>query len=170
MSWDLDGPHVLRVRALPEHIDGYGHVNNAVYVRWLDECAWSHSTALGLPPQACSALGRGMAVWRTQVNYLRPAFDGDEIEIGTWLLRNDGRLRIDRRFQMRRVADGETLLVALIHYVCIDLKSGRPARMPAEFIERYPVPPDLAARADDDFQPGVEHRGRDRGHRGTAMR
>jgi acyl-CoA thioester hydrolase len=170
VSWDLEDPHVLRVCAAPEHIDGYGHVNNAVYVRWLDECAWSHSTALGLPPQVCSMLGRGMAVWRTQVNYLRPAFDGDEIEIGTWLLRNDGRLRIDRRFQMRRIADGETLLAALIHYVCIDLKSGRPARMPAEFVARYGVRADIAAGLDEEFQPGVEHRGRDLGRRRPPMR
>lgn len=156
MSWDLPEPYIVTRRALPEHIDGYGHVNNAVYVRWLDECAWSHSSALGLPPQVCSELGRGMAVWRTQINYLSAAFEGEDVEVGTWLLRNDGRLRIDRRFQMRRRSDGEALLRALIHYVSIDLTTGRAVRMPAAFIECYAVLPTVAAAADDDFQPGVE--------------
>ncbi|HSN72729.1 MAG TPA: thioesterase family protein [Steroidobacteraceae bacterium] len=158
MTWDLPSPHVARVRADADDIDGYGHVNNAVYVRWLDECAWSHSTALGLPPEVCSRLGRGMAVWRTQINYLKPAFAGDELEIGTWLLANDGRLRIERRFQIRRPADDETLLVALLHYVCIDLGSGRAVRMPPEFARQYQVRPEVAAAADENFQPGVERR------------
>lgn len=158
MTWDLPRPHVLQVSALPGHIDGYGHVNNAVYVRWLDDCAWSHSGALGLPAEACSRLGRGMAVWRTQINYIQPAFEGDAIEIGTWLTSNDQRLRIDRRFQMRRSSDGETLLRALIHYVCIDLASGRAVRMPAEFVTCYAALPEVAAAADESFQPGVEQR------------
>ena len=57
-------------------IDGYGHVNNAVYVTWLDDCAWAHSTDRGIPPEMCRRLGRGMAVWRTQINYLLPAIGG----------------------------------------------------------------------------------------------
>ena len=36
-----------RVRAAD--IDAYGHVNNAVYLTWLDRVAWSHSAALGVP-------------------------------------------------------------------------------------------------------------------------
>ena len=82
-----------------------------------------------------------MAVWRTQINYLGAALAGDRIEIATWPVYNDGRLRIDRRFQIRRQSDGETLLRALLHYVCIELTSGKPRRMPPEFV-RYQVAAD----------------------------
>jgi acyl-CoA thioester hydrolase len=158
MSWDLPSPFIHERVAHHAEIDGYGHVNNAVYVAWLDDCAWAHSTARGISPELCRSLNRGMAVWRTQINYLRAALEGDVIEVGTWPVRNDNRLRIDRRFQIRRKADGETLLRALIHYVCIDLQTGRARRMPEEFT-RYSVAPEVAeavARQTAPFQPGVE--------------
>jgi acyl-CoA thioester hydrolase len=101
-----------------------------------------------------------MAVWRTQINYIRAALEGDEIEVATWPVYNDERLRIDRRFQIRRKSDGATLLRALIHYVCIDLHSGRAKRMPAEFA-KYFVAPDVAAavaQETEPYQPGVEPR------------
>lgn len=158
-DWDLPSPHVNHVVASSADIDGYGHVNNAVYVQWLDRTAWSHSAALGLAPETCIDSRKGMAVWRTQVHYLAPAFAGDEVEIGTWILSNDGRLRVGRRFQMRRVDDGRCLLRALLHYVCIDLDTGRPRRMPPEFVAGYrPLDSVLAVIAAEPapFAPGVE--------------
>ena len=101
-----------------------------------------------------------MAVWRTQVNYLGAAYAGDEIPVATWPVLNDGRLRIDRRFQVRRKSDGQTLVRALIHYVCIDLQTGRARRMPGEFT-KYTVAPEVAAAVSAEtvpYQPGVEPR------------
>ncbi len=159
IDWDLPEPHLLRLAAASDDIDGYGHVNNAVYVRWLDRAAWSHSAALGLPAEACARGRRGMVVWRTQINYLAPVFAGDAVEIATWIVRSDGRLRVDRRFQVVRPRDGGTVLRALLHYVCIDLDSGRPRRMPPDFVQRYqPLAATRAAVASqpEPFRPGVE--------------
>jgi len=157
-AWDLPAPHVHAVVAASDDIDGYGHVNNAVYVRWLDHTAWSHSGALGLSPETCIRGRRSMAVLRTQIHYLAPAFAGERLEVGTWIVHADGRLRCARRFQIRRPADGRTLLRALVHYVCIDLDSGRPRRMPPEFVERYRPLPEVSAAlaAEGPFAPGVE--------------
>ena len=135
-------------------------MNNAVYVVWLDDCAWAHSIHRGIPPEMCRALNRGMAVWRTQINYLKAALEGDDILVGTWPVYNDEKLRIDRRFQIRRKSDGETLLRALIHYVCIDLQTGRAKRMPPEFA-KYFVAPEVAeavAKETVPYLPGVEPR------------
>jgi acyl-CoA thioester hydrolase len=162
VSWDLPSPFVHHRVAQHAEIDGYGHVNNAVYVAWLDDCAWAHSIACGIGPELCRSLNRGMAVWRTQIHYLRSALEGDEIEVGTWPVQNDNRLRIQRRFQVRRVGDGETLLRALIHYVCIDLQTGKARRMPEEFTQ-YRVQPQVAAAVAAEtapFQPGVEPAGK----------
>jgi acyl-CoA thioester hydrolase len=159
-GWDLPEPFIVTRVAARDEIDGYGHVNNAVYVAWLDSCAWAHATALSLGPDACRRLNRGMAVWRTQINYLSAAVESDTVEIATWPVYNDGRLRIDRRFQIRRRSDGETLLRALLHYVCIDLDSGKARRMPAEFCG-YRVAPAVRTaleRENEVFQPGVEPR------------
>ena len=43
MSWDLQKPFIENVQVQPEDIDELGHANNAVYVRWLERCAWQHS-------------------------------------------------------------------------------------------------------------------------------
>jgi acyl-CoA thioester hydrolase len=160
MNWDLPSPFIHERVAVHAEIDGYGHVNNAVYVVWLDDCAWAHSIHRGISPEMCRALNRGMAVWRTQINYIKAALEGDEIEVGTWPVYNDRKLRIDRRFQVRRKSDGETLLRALIHYVCIDLQTGRAKRMPPEFT-KYFVADDVAAAValeTEPYQPGVELR------------
>jgi acyl-CoA thioester hydrolase len=160
-DFDLPSPYVHRVTASAADVDAYGHVNNSVYLRWLDEAAWAHSTALGVPPEHCVRTRRGMVVWRSQLHYLAPAFAGDALEVGTWLVFGDGRVRVDRRFQVRRPADARTLLRALLHYVCADLDTGRPRRMPPEFLARYQplaeVSAALAAGARD-FTPGIASR------------
>ena len=48
MSWDLEAPFIIDLRVGSEDIDGLGHANNAVYVTWLERCAWRHSQRLGL--------------------------------------------------------------------------------------------------------------------------
>lgn len=136
-AWDLPEPHVTTLVVGAADIDAYDHVNNAVYVTWLDRAAWSHSAALGLPVERCLAMDRGMAVLRSVILYVRPALLGDTVHVGTWLLPADYKLRARRRFQLRRAGDGTTLVRAEIEYVCIELSSGRPVRAPAEFRERY---------------------------------
>jgi len=123
----------------PEDIDGYGHVNNAVYLNWLDRVAWSHSASLGVPLERCLALRRGMAAQRIEIEYLRAAVRGDRIRAATWIVSADGRLRAERRFQIVRVPDGTTLARARVDYVCINLDSGRAARMPEMFARAYVV-------------------------------
>jgi acyl-CoA thioester hydrolase len=147
-DWDLPSPALTQLVVAAGDIDAYDHVNNAVYVTWLDRAAWEHSARLGLPIERCLELDRGMAVLRTVLAYLRPALLGDAVTVATWLLPTDLRLRARRRFQVRRDADGATLLRAEIEYVCIELSSGRPARAPADFRERYgPLPEVTVAHA-----------------------
>ncbi len=136
--WDFPEPHVVTVEVRPEDIDAYDHVNNAVYLSWLDRAAWSHSAKLGVSLEECvTALRRGMAAHRTEIDYLRAAVIGDGVWVGTWIVDSDQKLRVQRRFQVRRAADGETLARARIDYVCINLESGRAARMPEVFQRAY---------------------------------
>jgi acyl-CoA thioester hydrolase len=128
---------VVQLSVQAEDIDAYGHVNNAVYLTWLDRAAWSHSAALGVPLEQCLALRRGMAAQRIEIDYLRAALAGELVQAATWIVSADGRLRAQRHFQIRRVGDGETLARARIDYVCINLDSGRAARMPELFARAY---------------------------------
>jgi acyl-CoA thioester hydrolase len=136
---DCPAAHVIELAVQPEDVDAYEHVNNAIYLTWCDRAAWSHSAALGVPLEQCLALRRGMAAQRIEIDYLRAAVRGDRVQAATWIASADGRLRAQRHFRIRRSADGETLARARIHYVCINLDSGRAARMPESFARAYVV-------------------------------
>ncbi len=136
-AWALPEPFIHTVCAAAADMDGFGHVNNAVYVRWLGEAAWAHSVALGLSEQDCQALDRGMVVRHTEIAYRAAARAGDEVHIGTWILSNDGRLRSDRAFQLRRASDGVEVARARMRFVCVTLSTGAPARMPDVFARAY---------------------------------
>lgn len=137
MSWDLPDPYVLELEVVADDIDELGHANNAVYVRWMERCAWSHSQSLGLDLAAYRQLDRAMAIVRHEVDYLAAAYQGERLRMGTWIVESDHRLRMLRRFQLIRPADGVTLLRAQTTFACIELSTGRPRRMPAEFVEGY---------------------------------
>jgi acyl-CoA thioester hydrolase len=136
-SWDYPAPCRVTVAVEPQQIDAYGHVNNAVYLSWFDQVAWFHSNTLGVPLEKCIALRRGMAAVHTVVDYHRAAVLGDRLEVATWIVTCDRRLRATRCFQVLRTGDRATLARARIDYVCIDLDSGRPARFPGEFVRHY---------------------------------
>jgi len=144
-NFDLPDPHRVTIAVDAADIDAYNHVNNAVYVTWCDTAAWHHSAALGLPIERCLELDRGMAVIRTLITYVRPAFRDDVLTVATWLLPAESRLCVRRRFQIVRAADGETLARAEVDYACIEISSGRPTRPPAVFRERYAGLPSVLA-------------------------
>jgi acyl-CoA thioester hydrolase len=134
--WELPNPHVVAVDVNAADIDAYGHVNNAVYLRWLDLAAWSHSAELGLSVDDCTRMRRGMAALRIEIDYLRAALAGDRVEVATWIVDSDHKLRVTRRFQLRHT-HGNTLARATTQYVCLNLDTGRATRMPPEFKSAY---------------------------------
>lgn len=136
MDWDHADPFIYEVDVQAEDIDSFGHVNNTVYLRWLTECAWAHSAAVGLPENKCVALRRGMAVRGINVELLGSAYLGDKILVGNWLT-NRNRLRATRVYQVVQAESEQTLLRGEVNFVCIDLDSGRPVRMPPEFDKGY---------------------------------
>ncbi|MCD5993166.1 acyl-CoA thioesterase [Pseudomonas sp. CDFA 602] len=137
MGWDLATPFVIDLNVAAEDIDGLGHANNAVYVTWLERSAWRHSQYLGLDLTEYRRLDRAMAVVRHEIDYLASAYEGDDLQLATWIVDWDKRLKMTRRFQLKRPSDNLTLLRAQTTFVCIELSSGRPKRMPIEFIDGY---------------------------------
>lgn len=135
--WEYPNPHILRTRVQAEDIDGLNHTNNAVYVDWCQQAAWAHSVALGLDLNRYRELDRAMAITHSEFHYLQASREGDEIAIATWIVDWDRKLTMARRFQVVRLADGVTLLRAGMRFACIELSSGRPRRLPKEFITGY---------------------------------
>ncbi|MEJ2530940.1 MAG: thioesterase family protein [Halioglobus sp.] len=135
--WDYPGPYTLRTRVGAEDIDGLRHTNNAVYVKWCEQVAWAHSVALGLDLERYRALDRAMAITHSEYHYLQASREGEEIVIGTWIVGWDRRLTMRREFQAIRTGDGVTLLRGAMRFACIEISTGRPRRLPPEFIAGY---------------------------------
>lgn len=137
MPWDHPNPFTLAVAPRPEDIDGLAHTNNAVYVQWCEKVAWAHSEALGLGLADYRALDRAMAIRRASYDYLLPTTPGEALTLATWLLASDGRLTMQRGFQLVRDRDAATVLRGQWELVCIDIARGQPRRMPARFVSVY---------------------------------
>lgn len=144
-GWDLPEPFLRRTLVTAADVDGLQHTNNTVYVRWCEEAAWEHSKALGLDLDSYHRLDRAMAVVEARYRYLRASHCGDAIDTATWITHWDRRLTMTRHFQCRRVADGETLLRGEVRFACIEISTGRPRRLPPDFVAGYgPAVLDLA--------------------------
>ncbi len=143
-DWDLPSPYIHRVTVTEAAMDAFGHANNARYLEWADEAAWTHWFSKGYSMEACGDEDRGIAIIRTEADYLGHVHVGDELDCAVWITQSDRRLRAERRYQFRRVSDGVTVFRALTKVVCFQLSTGRPARMTPIFQEHYSVLPEVA--------------------------
>ena len=137
MDWDHPRPFTMPVTPRAEDIDGLNHTNNAVYVQWCEKVAWAHSESLGLGLPDYHRLDRAMAIRRGEYDYLLPTAADETLVLATWLVASDGKLTMERRFQLVRERDATTVLRGRWDLVCIELSTGRPRRMPAEFNRVY---------------------------------
>jgi acyl-CoA thioester hydrolase len=137
LTWDYPQPFLLSLAPGAADIDGLNHTNNAVYVRWCEQAGWAHSEALGLGIDDYRRLDRAMAIRRAEYDYILPTLLGEALTLGTWLVGGDGKLSMERRFQLVRDGDGATVLRGRWELVCIDIGGGRPRRMPPEFLDAY---------------------------------
>lgn len=137
--WDYPDPYIIKHVAESSEVDGYGHINNSVYVQWMDRCVWEHCDSVGMGFELCQSLGKGFAAIRHEIDYLVACYAGDPVQVANWVTLNDHRLRAERRFQIIRESDGVTLLRARSKYVCTNLATGRPVKMPDEFKAGFAV-------------------------------
>ena len=137
MLWDYPNAFTLPVVPQSGDIDGLKHTNNAVYVQWCEMIGWAHSQALGLSLMDYQHHDRAMAIRRGEYDYLLPTLLHEELTLATWLTSSDGKLTMERRFQLIRNRDQSTVLRGRWDLVCIELSSGRARRMPQAFSQVY---------------------------------
>lgn len=112
----------------PTAIDANGHVNNVVYVQWMQDLAVRHWRSLG-----GDEINRDhAATWVARshhIEYLRPAYLGEQIRATTWI-HDIGRVRSTRKYAFVRSADGTVLARGQTDWVFIRLADGRPTAIP----------------------------------------
>lgn len=118
-------------------VDALGHVNNTVYLRWIQDVAAKHWETL-----APSTL-RATVVWvvlRHEIDYLEAAKAGDQLEARTWVGPATG-LRFERNTEIRRISDDRLLARARTLWCPIDKASGKPLRNADELQAILTAPP-----------------------------
>ena len=109
-------------------LDEQSHVNNVVYVRWVQDTATAHWLAVASPA------ARAELAWvtlRHEIDYLSPALLGDELVVRTEVGLAEG-LTFERHTEVRRPRDGRVLARSRTLWCPVDPRSGRPRRPSAE--------------------------------------
>jgi acyl-CoA thioester hydrolase len=134
--------HPHRFVVTPEDIDDFGHANNVVWVRWVNEAAIAHSNAVGLSAERLQAMDSIWVVRKHEIEYLAPAFAGQELQCLTWPAAVRGATSLRRSlftYQGRVLARAETIW-ALLH------TNGRPRRVNTEMMAAYGYEPGAGDR------------------------
>ncbi len=121
-------PFDLRVRVTAAEIDGQGHVNNIVYLRWAQEVAIAHWHSLA-PGESREEIG--WVARRHEIDYHAPGFLHDELRVRTWVGKLEG-LSFERHTEITRISDEKVLARLRTIWIPIDPRSGRPKRVSAE--------------------------------------
>lgn len=130
----LSHTRVFRVRY--DECDAYGHVNNAVYLRYMQETAFDASAAAGFGPARYAALGRLWLTYSTQIEYRRPLVYGDAVAVTTWVA-DFAKVRSRRMYEFHHAASRELAATAHTDWVFIDAATSRPAPIPPELIRAF---------------------------------
>ena len=123
----------LELAAGREHIDQLGHVNNAVWVQWIQQVAVSHWDAVA---DASHKDAYFWVVVRHEVDYLRPAHEGDRITARTWIGDAPQGARSERYMEFIG-PDGKICVRARTQWAIIDKAASRPIRVPPEVIAPF---------------------------------
>ena len=118
----------MTVSVLLGDIDEQNHVNNTVYLRWVQDVATAHWLAVD-SSEAQKTFG--WVVLRHEIDYETPATLGDKIVLRTWVGKAS-RLTFERFTEIRRKTDGQLLSKARTLWCPINAQTARPTRVPAE--------------------------------------
>ncbi|ATW02520.1 acyl-CoA thioesterase [Sphingorhabdus sp. YGSMI21] len=120
--------YALSITARPEDIDELGHVNNAVWVRWIQDMATAHWNAVA-PQQAIDQY-----IWvvtRHEIDYRGNVEAGETVTGRTWISEPPKGARFWRNVCFTD-PDGRTKVAAKTNWAIIDRASGKPVRVPAD--------------------------------------
>jgi|SRR4030095_5820886 acyl-CoA thioester hydrolase len=125
----------MTVPVLPGDIDEQNHVNNTVYLRWVQEVATAHWQAI-----ASNEAQKGIrwVVLRHEIDYKAPACPGDDVVLRTWIGKA-ARLTFERFTEILRSNDSQLLSTARTLWCPINAQTGRPVRVPAEVREQFSI-------------------------------
>lgn len=118
----------MRLHVGKQHIDNLDHVNNVVYVNWVQDVAEAHwkSTASDDLRRQCR-----WVVMRQQVDYYQSVMEGEDLELITWVDPAHGPRQI-RHVSIQRISDGKVAAYAETTWCLLDPNTSKPRRIGPE--------------------------------------
>ena len=129
-------PFELALDVTPADVDAQAHVNNVVYVRWVQDAATAHWESLTTPATRAEV---GWVLLRHEIDYRRAAVLGDAVVVRTQVGHLAG-LTFERLSVVRRAADGVALAESRTVWCPVDPRTGRPRRVSAELRALFSIP------------------------------
>ena len=121
--------HIIRI--LPEDIDFMGHVNNAVYLKWVQDAVISYWQ--NVAPAEAVAQHLWVAL-KHEITYRAPAFLDDAVLADVVATGVQG----SRAFFTTMIQRGDTILAEVrSSWCCIDVATRRPARIARDLAARF---------------------------------
>jgi acyl-CoA thioester hydrolase len=115
----------------PQHCDMQNHLNNVVYIQWIQDAAIAAYGAKGYSLETDEKKNIIWFVRRHEVDYLAPAFEGETIRVATWV--EGGTLSMFfRRTEFTRLVDSQLVCRAMTEWCYFDINRNRPAKIPAD--------------------------------------
>ena len=121
----MSARHVMRFTAAPEHIDELGHVNNAVWVTWIQDIATAHWAAVAAPEHQAAYF---WVVTRHEIDYRGNIGEGETVTAETFIPAPPTGARFDRRVDFRD-SGGKVIVSARTTWAMIERASGRLSRV-----------------------------------------
>ena len=125
----------LTFTAGPEHIDELGHVNNAVWVQWIQAIAGAHWEAVVPPEHAAAHI---WVVTRHEIDYRGNVVAGETVTAETWVPDPPKGARFDRHVRFLGT-DGQVKVEAVTTWALIDRATGRLLRVTPEIAAPFRV-------------------------------
>ena len=119
--------------ALPEHIDALGHVNNTVWVQWIQDMATAHWDAVARPEDRAAFF---WVVVRHEIDYRGNVAEGESVTATTWIEGEAQGAKSLRRVEFTD-ASGKRLVSAATSWAMLDRATGRLARVRPEVLEPF---------------------------------
>lgn len=133
--------YTRRFRVRYYECDAYRHLNNANYLRFMQETAVDASAALGYDEEKYLSLGSIWFIRETEIEYLRPIRTDDIVDVVTWV-DDFRRVRSRRMYEFILAESNEKAAMAVTDWVYLDRKTNRPIEIPDELVEAFLEPED----------------------------
>lgn len=123
----------INIQVQQPHLDAVNHVNNVVYIQWMQDIASMHWHAIATPEL------KNKFVWmirRHEVDYHNQAFLNDNLLITTWTGEYTN-VTWKRHYEITRPADNKKIICAVSLWIPVDVETQKPQRVDGAMVSLF---------------------------------